>query len=68
MEKCVICKKAMRLIKKAYVKGVKQSIDDWETRSMHKKCWLERIKREEMVDYLKHRGYLDKNKIYIIEN
>lgn len=68
MEKCVICKKAMRIIKKAYVKGVKQNIEDWKTRSLHKKCWLERIKREEMVDYLKHKGYLDKNRVYIIEN
>ena len=65
MEKCVICNQGMRPIKKAWVNpSRKENINDWSGRSMHKKCWLERIKREEMVDYLKHRGFLDKNKEY----
>lgn len=65
MELCVICHKGMRPIHKTWANpSRKEDINDWSGRSMHKKCWLEKVKRTEMVEYLKHRGFLDKNKDY----
>jgi len=65
MKECVICKKGMRSIKTIWENpSRKENINDWSGRSMHKKCWLEKAKIIDMVEYLKHRGFLDKNKEY----
>jgi hypothetical protein len=65
MEKCVICNKGMRPIHKTWSNpSRKEHINDWSGRSMHKQCWAEKVKRMEMVEYLKQRGFLDKNKEY----
>lgn len=67
MEQCIICKKGMRPIHKTWANpSRKEDINDWSGRSMHKKCWTEKVKRMEMVEYLKHRGFLDKNREYIL--
>lgn len=67
MEKCVMCNKSMRSISKVWANpSLKEDVNDWSGRSLHKKCWLEKVKRMEMVEYLKHRGFLDKNKDYMV--
>lgn len=47
---CSICHKKLRKID-----------DDWSKRHLHKKCWLEQTKLDEITEYLKIKGYLKTN-------
>ena len=43
---CKLCKRKLRDIK-----------DDWAERQLHKKCWLDHLKMEQMKEYLRICGY-----------
>jgi len=57
--KCMVCNKGLRPIKTIWGNpSYKQKINDWKGRTMHKSCWLENKKRNDMIDYLKHRDLI----------
>ena len=65
---CNECHRKLNPLKKQtnYLGNRNININNWSNRQLHKRCWLLQAKRREFVEYMQHRGFLDKNKVYEI--
>ena len=61
---CNECHRKLNPLKKQTNYLGNRNINYWPNRQLHKGCWLLQAKRREMVEYMQHRGFLDKNKVY----
>lgn len=63
---CLECRRKVKPFTKQTNYLGNREVSDWKARNMHKMCWKLKQQRINMVEYMQHRGFLDKNKVYEI--